>query len=170
MRLNLVGNLDSRGYCPFIFIGGCLCQTSRPPQPAISLPNHQWSGEIQKEMPRQYERIEFRAQIALQCVSGKHEAYIGDLSVTGCYIDTRIALSRGEPVWFELDRPDGGRLPFAGIVAHSMPGVGFGVKFANLNLDQLRFIEIILRGQEVQGGQICSETSLTVEDEVISLT
>ena len=116
--------------------------------------------KFQKNMPRQYERFEFRAHIVLQSVSGKNEAYIGDLSVTGCYIDTHVAISLGEPVWFELFQPNGGRLPFAGIVAHTMPGVGFGVKFANLNLDQRRFIELILREQSVSGGQIGSEPSL----------
>ena len=108
-------------------------------------------------MLRQYERIEYRAEIALQSASGKHEAYIGDLSVMGCYIDTRVALSRGEPVWFELSDPNGGRLPFAGTVAHSVPGVGFGVKFANLNLDQRRFLDVILRGYKIPTGQLRAE-------------
>jgi hypothetical protein len=98
-----------------------------------------------KNMPRQNERIDFRVQIALQSASGKHEAYIADLSSAGCYVDTRVALSEGESVWFELIHPNGKRLPFAGTVAHSTPGVGFGLEFSNLNDEQNTFLGHMLR-------------------------
>jgi hypothetical protein len=96
-------------------------------------------------MPRQHERIEFRVQVELTFASGHHEAYISDLSRTGCYIDSRVEVAEGQNVYFVLIHPNGGRLPFAGIVAHYTPGVGFGVQFSNLNDEQNAFIGHMLR-------------------------
>ena len=96
-------------------------------------------------MPREHDRIEFRVQVAIQSASGKHEAYIGDLSASGCYVDTRVTVTEGESVWFELIHPNGGRLPFAGTVAHATPGVGFGLQFTNLNDEQNTFLGHMLR-------------------------
>ena len=96
-------------------------------------------------MPRQHERIDFRVQAELNFASGKHEAYVSDISETGCYVDTRVAVSDGEQVQFDLIHPNGGRLPFNGEIAHHTDGVGFGIRFTDLNDDQARFLHLILR-------------------------
>lgn len=96
-------------------------------------------------MPRQHERIDFRVQAELHFASGKHEAYVTDISETGCYVDTRVAVSDGEQVQFDLIHPNGGRLLFTGQIAHHMPGIGFGIQFNDINAEQERFLKLILR-------------------------
>ena len=96
-------------------------------------------------MPRENERIEFRVDCVLESTSGKHDVRIRDIGTGGCYIDTIISVSVGEIVKFDLVHPKGGRLPFTGIVAYHFNGLGFGVRFTDLNKKQNLFLQRILR-------------------------
>ena len=89
--------------------------------------------------------MEFRVQAELNFASGRHEAYVTDISETGCYVDTRVSVNNGDPVDFELIHPNGGRLLFTGQVAHYTPGVGFGIRFSAVDEEQERFLKLILR-------------------------
>ncbi|PYS89686.1 MAG: hypothetical protein DMF62_06725 [Acidobacteria bacterium] len=96
-------------------------------------------------MPRENNRIEFRVDCVLESSSGRHEVVIRDIGSGGCYIDSIISVSIGEVIKFELVHPNGGRLPFTGIVAYHFNGLGFGVRFTDLTNEQDLFLQRILR-------------------------
>ena len=96
-------------------------------------------------MPRTHERKNFVAQIVLESASGRREARVSDISIGGCYVDSILSVSVGEEVSFDLVHPNGGRLPFTAEVAYHFDGIGFGVRFTNLNEEQKLFLERIIR-------------------------
>jgi len=96
-------------------------------------------------MPRVHERVNFIAQIELESASGKREVRVTDLSVGGCYIDSIMSVKVDEPLKFDLVHPKGGRLPFTGAVAYHFDGVGFGVRFTDINEEQKLFLSRIVR-------------------------
>lgn len=91
-------------------------------------------------MPRKDERVNFFKEIVLECSSGKREARIGDLSPGGCYVDSIVAVTEGEPVALSIRTSDGGTLEFSGEVAYVLQGMGFGVRFGELTDDQTSFL------------------------------
>jgi hypothetical protein len=73
-----------------------------------------------------------RRQLAVECqvegISGRASMRLSDLSVSGCYVDVSSAVAAGSRVsiFATLNaRP----VVLTGLVAHSKPGVGFGVRF-----------------------------------------
>jgi hypothetical protein len=65
---------------------------------------------------------------------------VTDVSSGGCYVETIVSVQVGEEVKFELNHPDGHSVPFTGTVAYHFEGMGFGVKFTNLNDEQKAFL------------------------------
>jgi hypothetical protein len=91
-------------------------------------------------MPRQQERVPYLKEITLECASGKREARISDLSPGGCYIDSIVAVVEGEPVSLSIKTESGDALSFAGEVAYVLNGMGFGVRFTDLNDERKAFL------------------------------
>jgi hypothetical protein len=75
-------------------------------------------------------------------LSGQNEARIEDLSLGGCFVNTRGRVDIGEVVGIEMKLPSGEWLQLRGEVASYMAGTGFGVLFTFLTEDE----EEILRG------------------------
>ena len=65
-----------------------------------------------------------------------HPARISNLSEGGCYLDTVGEVMRGEIVGFRVLLPEGEFLYLEGEVRHYTAGVGFGVRFVDLNDEQ----------------------------------
>src|SRR5215211_7417303 len=63
----------------------------------------------------------------------RHSARVTDLSEGGCYLDTVGEVMTGETVAFRTLLPDGDWLYLEGEVRHHRVGVGFGVKFLDLD-------------------------------------
>jgi hypothetical protein len=53
---------------------------------------------------------------------------LSELSVGGCYVDTRMTFSEGTPVTIRAMFP-GADLTFTGKILYAHPGYGFGVGF-----------------------------------------
>jgi hypothetical protein len=66
----------------------------------------------------------------------RHSARVTDLSEGGCYLDTVGEVMVGEIVAFRVLLPDGEWLYLEGEVRHHRHGLGFGVKFVDLNEEQ----------------------------------
>jgi hypothetical protein len=84
----------------------------------------------------QERRTARRCAVSLECdVEGTSGldggTRISDLSTTGCYVDTRLAVSVGSPVTIRVTLV-GNRLTLPGYVAHTHPGIGFGMRFSGL--------------------------------------
>lgn len=75
----------------------------------------------------------------------RHPARVTDLSEGGCHLDTVGEVMTGEIVAFRVMLPDGDWLYLEGEVRHHRHGLGFGVRFLELNDDQLEKLLILLR-------------------------
>ena len=92
-------------------------------------------------------RFPYLAEIVIESASGRREARIGDISHGGCYVDSIVEIHPGEEVSFhfkDLDKP----LTFHGVVVYTLQGVGFGVKFTDLDEAAREHLESILKGFE----------------------
>ena len=97
-------------------------------------------------MPREQVRITYLTETVLECMSGRREARISDLSVGGCYIDSIAEVGIGEEVSFELRLPAGTSVPVRGRVAYVLAGNGFGVSFTSLPDESREVIEQMVGG------------------------
>lgn len=95
-------------------------------------------------MPRQRERVPVSLEIILEWVSGKREARISDLSMSGCFVDTIAAVQAGETISFKLNTPTGEWAELSGKVVYHLPGFGFGLRFEGLSEAQQILLEQII--------------------------
>jgi hypothetical protein len=85
---------------------------------------------------RSDERVAINLPARWDGLSGRNEARVEDLSVSGCFINTRGRVDIGEVVAIEIKLPTGEWLPLRGEVATYMAGTGFGVLFTFLTEDE----------------------------------
>lgn len=89
-----------------------------------------------------------------------HSARVTNLSEGGCYLDSVGEVRPGEIVGFRVLLPDGDWLYLEGEVRHYTAGVGFGVKFVELNEEQTenlaRLLEIA-KNQRPGAGSISAD-------------
>ena len=97
-------------------------------------------------------RNEKRLEVCLDAVwdgkSGNYSARITDLSEGGCYVDTLGQAQVGEVLSLKLQLQNGDWLELTGEVAHQMPPLGFGIRFVNLNSEQLERLRSALAGAQ----------------------
>ena len=91
---------------------------------------------------RSDERISTNLPARWDGLSGRNEARIEDLSMGGCFVNTRGRVDIGEVVGIEMKLPSGEWLQLRGEVASYLAGTGFGVLFTFLTEDE----EEVLRG------------------------
>lgn len=75
----------------------------------------------------------------------RHSARVTDLSEGGCYLDTVGEVMTGEIVAFRVLLPDDDWLYLEGEVKHHRHGLGFGVQFVELNLEQTEKLFFLLQ-------------------------
>ena len=85
---------------------------------------------------RSDERISTNLPARWDGLSGQNEARIEDLSMGGCFVNTRGRVDIGEVVGIEVKLPSGEWLQLRGEVASYMAGTGFGVLFTFLTEDE----------------------------------
>jgi hypothetical protein len=85
---------------------------------------------------RHDERVSTNLQARWDGLAGKNEARIEDLSMGGCFVNTRGCVDIGEIVGIEIQLPSGEWLQLRGEVASYMVGTGFGVLFTFLTEDE----------------------------------
>lgn len=74
----------------------------------------------------------------------RQSARVTDLSEGGCHLDTVGDVMTGEIVAFRIMFPDGDWLYLEGEVRHHRQGLGFGVRFVDLNDDQMEKLRLLL--------------------------
>ena len=85
---------------------------------------------------RSDERVSLNLPVRWDGLSGTSEARINDLSLGGCFVNTRGQVNLGELVGLEIQLPSGEWLPLRGEVTSIQPGVGFGLVFPFLIDDE----------------------------------
>ncbi|MEJ7849594.1 MAG: PilZ domain-containing protein [Pyrinomonadaceae bacterium] len=95
-------------------------------------------------MPREENRFDHLEEIELEFSSGKRMVRISDISMGGCYVDNVASVRAGEPITFIFNRPGAENIRFAGKVAYTLEGFGFGVQFGDLSDDAQRLLKKII--------------------------
>jgi len=85
---------------------------------------------------RSDERVSINLPARWDGLSGNNEARIEDLSMGGCFVNTRGCVDVGEIVGIEIKLPTGQWLRLRGEVATYMAGTGFGVLFTFLTEEE----------------------------------
>jgi len=92
---------------------------------------------------RTNERVVVNLSAKWRGASGMHEGRVEDLSVKGCFVNTRDAVDVGEIVSLLIKLPSEQWLTLRGKVVYAQQLVGFGLNFSTLDdeeriaLDQL---------------------------------
>jgi len=82
---------------------------------------------------RTSERVAVNLPARWHGASGSHEGRIEDLSVTGCFVNTKGAVDEGEIVSLLIQLPSGRWLPMRGKVAFYQQLTGFSLSFSILD-------------------------------------
>ncbi len=85
---------------------------------------------------RSDERVPINLQARWDGLSGIREGRIEDLSLSGCFVNTRGRVEVGELVGLEIKLPSGEWLQLRGEVTSFKIGIGFGVVFPFLTDDE----------------------------------
>lgn len=100
-------------------------------------------------MPRQHERVPYLTEVVLEFASGRREARVSDLSEGGCYVESWAGVRPGDTVQFEMQTPSGDSLPIVGEVTYAFEGMGFGVKFLDMDEVLRRRIRELVEAEAV---------------------
>lgn len=80
-----------------------------------------------------------------ESVSRRHESRVDDVSLGGCFVNTYAQVELGEHVNLQIQLPSGEWLPLHGEVASYHPGVGFGMSFTSLTVEETAALRELLR-------------------------
>lgn len=96
--------------------------------------------------------------------SGKHDARMSEVSMDGCYIDSKVqGRSLGETVDFKVHLPSGPWVSLTGKLINEDYPMGFGVQFKNLTEADRRLLAQVVAAH---GGEAVAEPIIKKEDEV----
>lgn len=90
-------------------------------------------------------RLNVSLDARLDGATGNYPAQITNLSEGGCRLDTVGEVMPGEIVGFRVQLPDDDFLYLEGEVRHYTVGVGFGVRFVDLNDEQTLSLKALIR-------------------------
>ena len=75
------------------------------------------------------DRVALNIPVRWDGLSGGVGARIEDLSLGGCFVNTRGVVTLGELITLEIKLPSGEWLPLRGEVTSYQPAIGFGLVF-----------------------------------------
>lgn len=85
---------------------------------------------------RSDERVSLNLSARWDGISGTHEGRIEDVSLGGCFVNTKGRVDVGEVVSVALKLPSGEWLQLRGEVTSYQLGVGFGILFSFLTYEE----------------------------------
>ena len=80
-------------------------------------------------------------------VTGTHQARIEDLSVNGCFVNTKGAVDEGEIVSLLIQLPSGRWLPIRGKVVFHQQLTGFSLSFSILDDKEREVLKQMVSGE-----------------------
>ena len=83
---------------------------------------------------RQHPRRAILVECEIDGMSGLAATRISDLSVTGCYVESRNPATVGASIMIRLTF-GGALITLTGRIAHAQPSVGFGMEFDPISAD-----------------------------------
>jgi hypothetical protein len=110
-----------------------------------------------------------RLNVSLDAVwdstKGRQSARVTNLSEGGCYLDTVGETLSGELACFRILMPnEDDWLYLEGEVRHYTPGVGFGVRFLDLNQEQEENLALLIKKAKEGGSDVAPLSADLVQD------
>lgn len=104
------------------------------------------TDELRRVTERKHLRPPFQQMLRWRGRSGEHDATIHDVSLHGCFLNTRGDAEIGEAVSFHTTLPTGEPVKLTGVVVHKQhPKLyGFGLKFADLTDAEQQYLKSLL--------------------------
>jgi hypothetical protein len=81
---------------------------------------------------RRYPRLPVSIDCLVEGASGHASMRVSELSLGGCYVDTRMQFGANSPITIRAQFPSG-EIVFTGRVLYEQPGYGLGVAFDPLS-------------------------------------
>ena len=100
---------------------------------------------------RTHERIPTNLSARWHGMSGSHEGRVEDLSLSGCFINTKGAVDPGEVVTLLMQLPAGEWLPLRGKVAFYQQLTGFSVSFLPVDEKDREALQQLVATQNPSG-------------------
>ena len=115
------------------------------------------------ELPRQNNPVTVSLDVVWQGSSGKHDARMSEISLEGCFIDSKVqGRALGETVDFKVHLPGGPWVSLQGELINQEYPIGFGLGFTHLTAaDQRLLAEVVI----AHGGEPATPQILKQEDE-----
>jgi len=105
------------------------------------------------ELPRQNNPVVVSLDVVWQGSSGKHDARMSEISIDGCFIDSKTqGRALGETVEFKVHLPTGPWVALQGELISEEYPIGFGLRFTGLTEETRRLLAdvIVAQGGEVE--------------------
>ena len=115
------------------------------------------------ELQRQNNPVTVSLDVVWQGSSGKHDARMSEISMAGCFIDTKVqGRTLGETVDFKVHLPGGPWVSLQGELINQEYPIGFGLRFTHLTAaDQGLLAEVV----RAHGGEAATQQVGKEEDE-----
>lgn len=97
-------------------------------------------GNITKEQ----NEVLVSLEVVWQGAAGKHDARMGEISMSGCFIDSMGQEVLGETIHFKVHLPSGLWASLQGVVVYQEYPIGFGLDFTDLTEGDKRILEEVI--------------------------
>jgi len=94
---------------------------------------------------REKERVSVPMSVVVDCASGMREVRMTDLSMGGCYVDCMAPVRPDETVGLRITFPNGRSENITGRVVYLHEGIGFGICFDDLDLEQRYLLAQVIK-------------------------
>jgi CheY-like chemotaxis protein len=107
------------------------------------------------------EQVNVSLDVVWHGAAGKFDARVGEISMTGCFIESMGQEVMGETINFNVRLPSGIWVTLEGEVIYQEYPIGFEVRFSNLTPDNLRLLtRVVAAHGGVQAMQLIKEEAV----------
>lgn len=99
---------------------------------------------------RRYPRLSRPFDGTWRGASGASPCRLTDLSLGGCYVQSRATPGKGEETTVTVVLGDGHTMSFTGTVVYADPGMGFAVEFTPMTQDQVHALGVLIDALRLQ--------------------
>ena len=97
---------------------------------------------------RSHERVSVNFTARWRGITGSFEGRVEDVSVTGCFVNTKGAVDVGEVISLLIRLPSGRWLPLRGKVVFYQQLTGFSLSFSILDETERAALQQLVAGQD----------------------
>src|SRR5215218_4043191 len=102
---------------------------------------------------RQHERISIYLRVRWEGLFGCHEGTLSDISAGGCFVLSESQTTLRELIRLEVELHDGEWVKVWGEVTNQFPGVGFGVRYTEVDgEDETKFSLSLAQTKSIKAG------------------